>query len=397
MKNDSVVGLFELLLRLEQDQPTELKTQFAQLSRMIADGEISPDHRKQLASRLGPMLVELRIGKHALSFETLLLSTAVESPGARAELLKQCREEVLEKPDRLRGIEMLILKREPAAIPLACDIVNDPKAALDLRSAVLMALRRSDDEGIAQTVLAAYSNFPPELQTKAIDLLVERPAWSKSLLEAIGRRHLPPTVLNATHVTGLLARRDDDLKKLIEEHWGNVRGERNPEREKIVKDMRRLVRSKKGDVRAGAAAFKKTCAQCHQIFGHGAEVGPDLTSNGRNDFEQLLSNVFDPSLVIGRAYQAVTVVTTDGRTLSGLLVEDGQDRIVLRLQGGKQEIISRTEIDDFQRSKLSLMPEGLEKQLKPEEIIDLFAFLALEKPPKEWPNVESSTAGESNE
>ena len=32
-------------------------------------------------------------------------------------------------------------------------------------------------------------------------------------------------------------------------------------------------------------------------------------------------------------------------------------------------------------SKLSLMPEDLEKQLKPQELADLFAFLALDKPP----------------
>jgi putative heme-binding domain-containing protein len=99
--------------------------------------------------------------------------------------------------------------------------------------------------------------------------------------------------------------------------------------------------------------------------------------------------VFDPSLVIGRAYQAVTVATADGRSLNGLLVEDGEARVVLKLQGGKQEIIRRDEIDDLKRSQLSLMPEGLENQLKPEEIINLFAFLALEKPPKGWPNIEA--------
>ena len=57
-------------------------------------------------------------------------------------------------------------------------------------------------------------------------------------------------------------------------------------------------------------------------------------SNGRNDFEQLLSNVFDPSLVIGPGYQATTVATTDGRVLTGLLAEDGKERVVLKIQGG---------------------------------------------------------------
>ena len=34
-------------------------------------------------------------------------------------------------------------------------------------------------------------------------------------------------------------------------------------------------------------------------------------------------------------------------------------------------------------SKVSLMPEGMEKQLKPQEIADLFAFLVLDKPPSD--------------
>ena len=54
----------------------------------------------------------------------------------------------------------------------------------------------------------------------------------------------------------------------------------------------------------------------------GQEVGPDLTSNGRSSLDQLLSNVLDPSLVIGAGYLARMVVTDDGRVLTGLPVED---------------------------------------------------------------------------
>jgi putative heme-binding domain-containing protein len=91
--------------------------------------------------------------------------------------------------------------------------------------------------------------------------------------------------------------------------------------------------------------------------------------------------VFDPSLVIGAAYQATTVQTTKGRTLTGLVVEDNAQRIVLKLQGAKLETIPRNEIDEISVSQVSLMPEGIEKQLKPKEIADLFAFLTLDKPP----------------
>ena len=91
--------------------------------------------------------------------------------------------------------------------------------------------------------------------------------------------------------------------------------------------------------------------------------------------------MFDPSLVIGASFQALTVVTNEGRVITGLPVEDSPQRIILKIQGDKQEVIARSDIDEVVRSELSLMPEGLEKQLKPEELANLFAYLSLTHPP----------------
>jgi putative heme-binding domain-containing protein len=179
----------------------------------------------------------------------------------------------------------------------------------------------------------------------------------------------------------MLGSGDAALIKEVKERWGTVRTERNPEREKVVGDMRNFLSKAKGDAKRGQVIFRNVCGQCHKIHGEGVEVGPDLTSNGRATFEQLLSNVFDPSLVIGAAYQAVTVQTADGRVLTGLLAEDSKVRVVLKVQGGKQEIVPRKDVEAVSVSKLSLMPEGLEKQIKPGELADLFAFLTLDRPP----------------
>ena len=94
------------------------------------------------------------------------------------------------------------------------------------------------------------------------------------------------------------------------------------------------------------------------------------------------NSYFDPNLVVGEAYQAFNVFTNDGRTLSGLLVEDSAERIVLKLQGGKQETIARDDIEEATVSPLSLMPEGWEKQLEEQELVDLLHFLTLDGPEK---------------
>jgi hypothetical protein len=74
-------------------------------------------------------------------------------------------------------------------------------------------------------------------------------------------------------------------------------------------------------------------------------------------------------------------VTADGRVLTGLVAEDSPQRVVLKSQGGKLETIAREDVEAMKVSPLSLMPEDLEKQLKPQELADLFALLTLDKPP----------------
>jgi putative heme-binding domain-containing protein len=181
-------------------------------------------------------------------------------------------------------------------------------------------------------------------------------------------------------VRQLLTQGDTVLADRVRAQWGALRTDRDPQREEVIAQMRTFLRHTPGDPQAGQEVFNRVCGQCHKLHGNGQEVGPDITLNGRSSFEQLLSNVFDPSLVIGASYQARTVVTTDGRVLSGLLAEDGPQRVVLKTQGGKRETIARSDIEEINVSRLSLMPEEVEKQLKPQELADLFAVLTLDKP-----------------
>jgi len=249
-------------------------------------------------------------------------------------------------------------------------------------------------------VLARYQKLEPELQPAAIELLTQRANWSKSLLSQVGEKKIAAAAINVNQARRIQALKDKDLSELLNRHWGQVRDSRSPDRERVVAEMKSLIRSQTGDPFAGEKVFKRVCAACHKIYGEGPDIGPDITSNGRNDFNQLLSNVFDPSLVIGAGYRVCTVVNKAGRVQSGLLVEDSPQRVVLKpaaiaakpanttdapvaVAVGQLQIIPRDDIEEFKLNELSLMPEGLEKQLSPQEIVDLFAFLVLDKHPKD--------------
>jgi putative heme-binding domain-containing protein len=282
---------------------------------------------------------------------------------------------------RLEALEVLIAFNDPSLLnSLAQVLASDSTPFL---GQVFAALGHWEEAKVADVLLARYPTMDPELQPLAIDLLLQRLPWTRKLLNAVLGQQLPSGVLNANHLRKIMDGNDREAIWAVEKAWGTVRKERNPEREKVVLTMGEFLRQHPGDPKAGAHVFKKVCAQCHTIYGEGASVGPDLTANGRASFEQLLSNIFDPSLVIGPGYQATTVVTKDGRFLTGVVAEDNDQRIVLKLPGGAQPAIARGNVEYAKVSPLSMMPEGIETLLDRHDLSDLFAFLALDRPPED--------------
>lgn len=378
---DTVASLLELLLDADPDSARET---LATLSEKVQTGEVDRKQVAALQARLGESLGKIVAQRdHPLAFDAALLAALWKDQGALTIVRQVVASPAESSERRAQGIAALVAARDEKALSLAADVLAGKKNPLALRTTVLAALGRSDAAEVGKVVLGGYPRYEPELQPKAIELLTQRVAWSKALLEAIGAGKIPASALNANHVARLQASPDAELKELVAAKWGTIRTERNPQREQVVAEMREFLSKQRGNAEQGAAVFQKVCGQCHKIHGQGQDVGPDITANGRASYEQLLSNVFDPSLVIGAAYQARQVVTDEGRVLTGLVTEENEQRVVLKIQGGKVETIARDEIEEMTVSPLSLMPEGLEKQISPEELADLFAYLVLDRPPSD--------------
>lgn len=285
---------------------------------------------------------------------------------------------------RVEALEALAAAGDVSVLEPAASILDDARReTLPLRGAVLSALSRLDHPRVAEIIVAKFAKLEPELQPRAIEVLTQRSVWAKTLLQAIQKQAVSATALNVNQVRKLLLSPDKELVALVKQRWGLIRTERNPAREKVIAEVRNTLRNQKGDPHKGVAVFQKICSQCHKIHGQGQEVGPDLTSNGRESVEQILVNVLDPNQVIGTGYQARNVVTKDGRVLVGLAVEESDQRVVLKIAGSKLETIPRKEIEEISVNPVSLMPEELEKQLSQEELVNLFSFLSLDKPPSD--------------
>lgn len=378
----SVVALLELVIEADADSARRCLAILAEKSQ---SGEISAAQIKSLRSRLdGTLQRILKSKQHALYADAAILAAAWNDPAGKRVARAIVHDAERSDDQRLAAFESLVASGGADLPSMAAKLLAGDKAnSISFRGKLLSALGRLEKPEVGSIVLETFPNLEDELKPQAIELLTQRAVWAKKLLSKIRSKQLSPDVLNVNQVKKLLATDDPKVKRHVTATWGAVRTERDEQREAVVKQIRTLLSQIPGDPYKGQMVFAKVCGQCHRIYGQGQDVGPDITGNGRASFDQLLSNVFDPSLVIGQAYQARTVVTLDGRVLTGLPVEDSEQRIVLKGQGGKTETIAREDIDEVQTSKLSLMPEGLERQLKPQEIADLFAFLTLDGPPSD--------------
>ncbi|MDB5387364.1 MAG: Dehydrogenase, partial [Planctomycetaceae bacterium] len=375
------------------------------LAARVQTGEISGAKLDSFKKQLQPVLSRILTGdeKQPIILDAALLATSWKDPAGLATVRKILSSDGQPAPRRIQALEALVAAKDPGLIDTASIILsNKNTGSIDFRGQVLAALGRMSEPSVATLVLRLYSQLEPELQPRAIELLTQRVDWSKALLAAIGAKTIPSNALNVNQVRKLLATKDPELVRQVSATWGTLRDQRNPQREQVIADMRQFLRKAEGNPHEGKKVFTKVCGQCHKLYGEGVDVGPDITLNGRSSFEQLLSNVFDPSLVIGASYQAQTIVTTEGRALTGLVAEDSDQRVVLKVQGGKLETIPRNQIEDSKKSNLSMMPEDLEKQLKPQELADLFAYITLDKPPtdpaaKRLPGTKSVTPRETTD
>src|SRR5262249_50007807 len=121
------------------------------------------------------------------------------------------------------------------------------------------------------------------------------------------------------------------------------------------------------------------CFACHRFDNEGGAQGPDLTiASGRFSVRDLLESIIDPSKEVSDQYAAVVITTTDGKSVTGRIInyhEDNMSVMTNMLDRTGLVNVSRKKVDTIEKSKVSMMPEGLLDTLKEDEVLDLMASL----------------------
>jgi putative membrane-bound dehydrogenase-like protein len=278
--------------------------------------------------------------------------------------------------DRQNAVRMLGYADQKLALPVLVELLS-PATPVSLQQASIESMTDLGADAAADAVIAAFTGLSPNLKKEVTESLLSRQSWTKKLLAAIGEKKIPSVEMPREQKDILLNHPKDDIRQLARKVLSaEVAGERGP----VVKKYRTGL-SDAGDADHGKALFKKHCSACHKVGDVGHNVGPEIASVKNKSAEDLLIAIMDPSREAQSNFLSYTVVTDEGRVLTGLIASESSEAITLRQPEGKETIVLRSQIDVLRSNGISLMPVGLEKELKPSDINDLIAYIKSLKAP----------------
>lgn len=240
-----------------------------------------------------------------------------------------------------------------------------------VQSATMQVLARFDDPAIAELALAAWPSLSPPLRAAATELLFARPVWTTALLDAIDQGRVHAADIDPARFKQLAARGDAEIRRRAEKLLASLQLGR---RQEVVEQYRDVL-AMRGDADRGQAAFKKICAACHRVGELGHEIGPNLAAVKNRGAEAILVNVLDPNREVNPQFVNYVLITDDGRTLTGMIAAETATSVTLRRAEGSSDTVLRVNIDELQSTGMSLMPEGVEKDLGKQDLADLLEFL----------------------
>ncbi len=302
------------------------------------------------------------------------LAVSFRDPAALKRAVAAAGNAALPAEARVEAVRQLGAMRNAETMPLVLAVLRDAAAPVPVRAEAARALASFEGKTLAADVLAAWKDYPPAVRTDVVNTLAGRKEWATALLQAMAAKAVDRAAVTDNTVIRMQAFKDAALNKLIETAWGRTRT--------TPADLLALIDKTRDSLAAGGAsfargklAFDNNCAKCHKFDGRGADVGPALDGAAR-DIEYLLANVIDPNRVIGAPYFLRIARTLDGRVEQGVLAEEDDKSITLKVENGALKRISKDDLDGpIQVVEKSLMPEGLGATVTPQDFRDLVRYV----------------------
>jgi putative heme-binding domain-containing protein len=310
-----------------------------------------------------------------------VLSAWNRDGGAASKADEELIRPLLEDARKVAGGSSSAVSTRIAAIAfLGTDPFNEPAT----RAALINALA-SSPEGKAQNAAAnslcelkalkdcfgQWRRLPPSSRRALITAALERAGEIPLLLDELEKAG-SISELSISQREHLKRHSSEAIRELAARLLPGVNGLR-----KAVLEQFRPALALQGNAVKGGEVFGANCATCHSFHGQGFAVGPNLAALTDKSPEFLLTSIIEPNAAVDNRYLSYTVTTTGSRELTGLITDESASALIITAPGGARETVLRKTIQSIRPSNLSLMPEGLEQNLAPQQVADLIAYLQL--------------------
>ena len=337
---------------------------------------------KQLYSEWGDLRNDSRVvaavnrslADEATRRAALELASLLAHPASADQLGRLAADDAVPEADRVIAIRTLgavggsdvkgVLRRRIADGPVPLRI-----AAIE----GLGALTPEDlEETLRETVL---SDAPNEVRTAALRVLGRRPPGQQLILDMEESLELPAE-MRAQASSIVNSSRNAEVR----DRAAVVLPPPKSRNDQPVVRVRKIVEAV-GSANRGREVYHDAtganCVKCHSLTPGEELVGPSLAVIGSKYGKAgMLNEILHPSAGIAHEYASWILDTTTYGLVTGVLVEDTGDRVVIRTESADEIQLAPTEILERRKGKLSIMPEDLASAMTEQEMIDLLEFLA---------------------
>ena len=246
---------------------------------------------------------------------------------------------------------------------------GDPVQEIRLRAIDVLAT--FDDPMVGDPLLTGFWTETPAVRRSLLRTMLRNPSRTKVLLLFVEKRLIAISELDPASVQALTNHKDEAIR----EQARKLLAAAIPAERKLVLEKYQPALALKADARQGRTIFERNCVTCHKIGDLGVNVAPDISDSRTKTPAQLLNDILNPNQAIDNNYVSYSVLTKDGKTETGIVSTETASSITLRQPEGKTVLILRQEIDELKSNGISLMPEGLEKNITVEQMADLISFI----------------------
>ncbi len=318
------------------------------------------------------------------SVTALLKSPVFEKNSKYQQYIKQLLADARQNKDhdlKIRSLQTARFIPGDEVTGLLVEFVKNHQLPADVRGECLKSLRGRtipQSEKVIAEFVEMIRSESPRIRRELIDYSLSNKQATVALLSAMDAGELNFRELASVHLRVLSRSKDKDIKALYTKLQKKTK---DTNLEKLIADYLKVLSQadmtdlEHGSPERGREIFKSQCSSCHRIGNEGVSVAPDISDTRVKRPSDLLTNILDPNRAIDNNYFSYTAVTTDGKVYTGVLAEETPFAITLKQAKGETVTLQRDDIEEFASDGVSFMPKGLEKNITPEQMVDLISYL----------------------